>query len=88
MTAPSDDLNDLQSDLGNLHQLLEVLFDKTTDQEFERDGKRIALADQICALAMIARDLAERMNEAADACLTKVHADAKALRSACTGGAT
>ena len=56
---PSDDLDDLQSDIGNLHQVLEVLFDQTLEQEFERDGKRIALADQICALAMIARDLAD-----------------------------
>ncbi|PAP94542.1 hypothetical protein, partial [Mesorhizobium wenxiniae] len=77
MTAPSDDLNDLQSDIGNLHQLLEVLYDQTGEQEFQRDGKRIALADQIHALAMIARDLAERLNASADACHTKVMADAK-----------
>ncbi|RWM76683.1 MAG: hypothetical protein EOR81_21765 [Mesorhizobium sp.] len=70
-------LSDLQSDIGNLHHLLEVLYDQTGEQEFQRDGKRIALADQIHALAMIARDLAERLNAAADACHTKVIADAK-----------
>ncbi|RWK66094.1 hypothetical protein [Mesorhizobium sp.] len=82
MTAPSDDLSDLQSDIGNLHQLLEVLYDQTGEQEFQRDGKRIALADQIHALAMIARDLAERLNESVDACHTKVLADAKARKAA------
>ncbi|MER8531711.1 hypothetical protein NKH61_10505 [Mesorhizobium sp. M1005] len=81
MTAPSDDLNDLQSDIGNLHQLLEVLYEQTTEQEFVRDGKRTALADQICALAMIGRDLAERLNEAADACLSRVLADSSAMKT-------
>ncbi|MER8562062.1 hypothetical protein [Mesorhizobium sp. M0578] len=81
MTVPSDDLNDLQSDIGNLHQLLEVLFDRTMEQEFERDGKRVALPDQICALAMIGRDLAERLNEAADACLSRVLADSRAMKT-------
>ncbi|MER8689384.1 hypothetical protein [Mesorhizobium sp. M1136] len=82
MTAPSDDLNDLQSDIGNLHQLLEVLFDRTMEeQEFERDGKRVALPDQICALAMIGRDLAERLNEAADAFLSRVLADSRAMKT-------
>ncbi|MER9574930.1 hypothetical protein NKI78_04655 [Mesorhizobium sp. M0400] len=81
MTAPSNSLDDLQSDIGNLHHLLEVLYDQSTEQEFERDGKRVALADQICALAMIARDLAERMNEAADACLSKVLADSRSMKT-------
>ncbi|MER9484734.1 hypothetical protein NKI50_01890 [Mesorhizobium sp. M0563] len=81
MTAPSDDLNDLQSDIGNLHHLLEVLYDQSTEQEFERDGKRNVLADQLCALAMIARDLAERMNEAASACLSKALADSRAMKT-------
>ncbi|RWK79623.1 MAG: hypothetical protein EOR51_11975 [Mesorhizobium sp.] len=77
MTAPSNSLDDLQSDIGNLHQLLEVLYDQTGEQEFQRDGKRIALADQIHALAMIARDLAERANEALEACHLKVLAERK-----------
>ncbi|MER8397453.1 hypothetical protein [Mesorhizobium sp. M1348] len=59
---------------------LEVLYDQTTEQEFERDGKRVALADQISALPMIARDLAERLNEAAGACIDKAMADAKAQK--------
>ncbi|RWQ41975.1 MAG: hypothetical protein EOS21_11485 [Mesorhizobium sp.] len=81
MTAPSDDLDDLQFHIGNLHHLLEVLYDQTGEQEFERDGKRIALADQIHALAMIARDLAERLNDAAGACIDKSMADAKARKA-------
>ncbi|TIO42559.1 MAG: hypothetical protein E5X81_20805 [Mesorhizobium sp.] len=82
MSAPSNDLNDLQSDIGNLHHLLEVLYEQTTEQEFVRDGKRTALADQIHALAMIARDLAERLNDAAGACIDKAMADAKAKKPA------
>lgn len=82
MTALSDDLEDLRSNLGNLHHLLEVLYDQTTEQEFEREGKRVALADQICALTSIARDLTERLNEATDACIDKVMADAKAKKPA------
>ncbi|RWQ66214.1 hypothetical protein [Mesorhizobium sp.] len=82
MNAPSNNLNDLQSDIGNLHQLLEVLYEQTTEQEFEREGKRVALADQICALTAIARDFTERMLEAVDACHDKVIADAKARKPA------
>ncbi|MER8811952.1 hypothetical protein [Mesorhizobium sp. M0965] len=82
MTAPSDDLDDLQFDTGNLHHLLEVLYAQTMEREFERDGKRVALADQISALAMIARDLAERLNEAAGACIDNAMADAKARKAA------
>ncbi|MER8579256.1 hypothetical protein NKG95_10955 [Mesorhizobium sp. M1423] len=82
MTAPSDDLDDLQFDTGNLHHLPEVLYGQTMEQEFERDGKRVALADQISALAMIARDLAERLNEAAGACIDNAMADAKARKAA------
>lgn len=78
----SDDLEDLQSDIGNLHHLLEVLYDQTLEQEFERDGKRLALADQICALTAIARDFTERMLEATDACIHKAMAAAKAEKVA------
>ncbi|RWO05711.1 MAG: hypothetical protein EOS07_24630 [Mesorhizobium sp.] len=82
MTAPSDDLDGLQFDIGNLHHLLEVLYEQTAEQEFMRDGKRIALADQIHALASIARDLAERLNETAGACIDKALADARAGKAA------
>ncbi|TPM59127.1 hypothetical protein FJ959_09665 [Mesorhizobium sp. B2-2-4] len=84
MTAPSEDLNDLQSDIGNLAHLLAVLYGQTTEQEFVVNGVRSSLADQICALAMIARDLAENLNAAIDACHNRVLADArsrKAVRS-------
>lgn len=84
MTAPSDDLNDLQSDIGNLAHLLAVLYGHTTEQEFVVDGVRSSVADQICALAMIARDLAENLNATMNACHDRVLADArgrKAVRS-------
>ncbi|MER9776812.1 hypothetical protein [Mesorhizobium sp. M0220] len=82
MTAPSDDLNDLQSDIGNLHHLLSVLYAQTTEQQFvHADGSRNTQADELSALAMIARDLAERMNEAADACLSKVLAESRAIKT-------
>ncbi|WP_287237592.1 hypothetical protein [Mesorhizobium sp.] len=42
----------------------------------------ICLADQISALAMIARDLAERLNDAAGACIDKAMAAAKARKAA------
>lgn len=78
MITPSDDLNDLQSDIGNLHHLLSVLYAQTTEQQFVRaDGSRNTQADEISALAMIARDLAESLTEAADACLSKVLAEAR-----------
>ncbi|MFK0688028.1 hypothetical protein ACFX5Q_07460 [Mesorhizobium sp. IMUNJ 23033] len=79
MSAPSNSLDDLQSDIGNLAHLLAVLYDQTTEQQFERaDGSRNTHADEIHALAMIARDLAERLNASADACHHKVIADRKA----------
>ena len=78
MSAPSDDLNDLQSDIGNLALLLAVLYEQSTEQEFQKpDGTRNVFADQLSALAMIARDLAERLNETMDACHNKVVADAR-----------
>ncbi|MER8979283.1 hypothetical protein [Mesorhizobium sp. M0870] len=78
MSAPSDDLNDLQSDIGNLAHLLTVLYSQTTEQEFVVNGVRSSVADQICALAMIARDLGENLNATMDACHNKVLADARA----------
>jgi hypothetical protein len=82
MSAPSDDLNDLQSDIGNLAHLLAVLYDRSTEQEFVKpDGKRNVFADELCALVMIARDLAERLNEAADACIVADARSQKAVRS-------
>jgi hypothetical protein len=78
MNAPSDSMGDLQCDIGNLHHLLSIMCQQVNEQEFVRpDGSRNTFADEICALAMIARDLAERLNEAAEACHSKVMADAK-----------
>jgi hypothetical protein len=82
MSAPSDDIDDLQYDIGNLAHLLAVLYDRSTEQEFvKQDGKRNVFADELCALAMIARDLAERLNEAADACIVADARGRKAVRS-------
>jgi hypothetical protein len=82
MSVPSNSLDNLQGDIGNLAVLLGVLCDRTNDQEFARpDGSRVILADEISALAHIARDLAERLNEAAEACHNKVVADASAKKA-------
>lgn len=82
--APSDSLDDLQGDIGNLHQLLSVMCQIINEnQEFVRpDGTRNVFADEICALAAISRDLAERLNEAAEACVVSALADAKARKTA------
>lgn len=84
LSPPSDSLDDLQGDIGNLHQLLSVMCQLVNEhQEFVRpDGSRNAFADEICALAAISRDLAERLNEAAEACVDKALADAKARKTA------
>ena len=77
MTAPSDNLDDLQSDIGNLAHLLAVLYTHTTEQDFVVNGHRNPVADQICALARIARDLSENLNETMNACHVKVIKDRK-----------
>ncbi|BAV45833.1 Uncharacterized protein MLTONO_0930 [Mesorhizobium loti] len=69
MNGPSDNLNDLEGDIGLLAHLLEVLCEEANDQEFVRpDGTRITSADRLCALATIARDMGVRMVETAAAC--------------------
>lgn len=81
MRAPSDNLDNLQSDIGTLAHLLAVIYDRSTEQEFAKpDGSRNTQADELSALAMIARDLAERVNASADACHTRVIADARAKK--------
>ena len=65
-------LDDLQSDIGHLHHLLEVLSLRTEDQTFwNAIGSRSEVADQIYALAKIATEMTARLNVAVDACVVK-----------------
>lgn len=71
-SALDDAVQDLQSDIGHLHHLLEVLSLRTEEQNFVNpNGSRNEVADQIHALAKIATEMTERMNVAVDACVVK-----------------
>lgn len=74
--AAAYDLNDLQSDLGHLHELLEQINDNFMDVDFVHDGQRDDKLDRISALAWIARDLTSKMS------LT-VESDFRSIGSTC-----
>ncbi|TIQ86460.1 MAG: hypothetical protein E5X38_16045 [Mesorhizobium sp.] len=84
MKAPTDDLNDLQSDIGHLAHLMDVLTNMVI--ELPRDPGGRTMADQATALAWIARDMAEMLVEEAGLCHARVIAEMAEARSRKRGG--
>lgn len=54
---------DHDSDIGNLYELLRTIVDLISHMPFVRDGERDIQLDQISALARIAEQMAERLND-------------------------
>jgi hypothetical protein len=78
MSPLCDDVQDLQSDIADLHQLLEVLRLRSEDQTFVcPDGSRSEVADHIYSLVKIAAAMTARIVNV-DACVVKSLDDAKA----------
>jgi hypothetical protein len=59
------DLNDLQTDIGQLHHLIEAINDHLAEgvDYATADGKRLRGMDRLNALASIARDLSGKLDE-------------------------
>lgn len=85
MRAPTDDLNDLQCDIGHLAHLMDVLTNMVVELPRDPGGK--TMADQATALSWIARDMAEMLVEEAALCHARVIADATEARGRKRGGA-
>ncbi|RWO68943.1 MAG: hypothetical protein EOS17_16740 [Mesorhizobium sp.] len=84
MTAPSDDLNDLQSDIRQVETLICVMHDVAIETPMPSDEGIAKAMQQVHDLLWIARDLAGNLVKAASACHEKVMADGrsrKAVRS-------
>jgi hypothetical protein len=75
MRAPTDDLNDLESDIGHLAHLLDVL--TTQLVEMPREAPPEHLLNRANALSWIARDMAEQMVTAMALCHARVLAERK-----------
>ncbi|TGS63030.1 hypothetical protein EN844_24690 [Mesorhizobium sp. M3A.F.Ca.ET.201.01.1.1] len=73
MRPPTDDLNDLESDIGHLAHLLDVLTDKLV--EMPREATPAHMLDQANALSWVARDMANQMVEAMALCHARVLAE-------------
>jgi hypothetical protein len=69
MTVVSDDLNDLEVDIENLHQLLSTIVGLALDLPRTDD---VSVTDRVTSLSIIARDMSRNIIRATDACHTKV----------------
>lgn len=58
-------LDDVQGDIGNLYDLLDVLFDAVTD--FEIPAEMQGSKERVTSLIWIARDIAKRAKDEMDA---------------------
>lgn len=81
MTAPSDNLNDLEGDIRHLSTLIEATFDVATGRPMPV-GEASETMQKVLHLLWIARDLAERLSETASACHQKVMDDERDRTSA------
>ncbi|RUV90269.1 hypothetical protein EOA60_21140 [Mesorhizobium sp. M1A.F.Ca.IN.020.06.1.1] len=78
MKAPTDDLNDLESDIGNLAHLMGVLTEILV--EMPRVAPSAPMLDRANALSWIARDMANQMVEAVALCHARVLADRRSKK--------
>lgn len=62
-------LCDIQTMVGCLHTLLEVVYEASTEIQYLRpDGSRDANAERLNCLIILARDEAERIDDAVERC--------------------
>jgi hypothetical protein len=76
MTGPSDDLNDLESDIRHVSTLLSATYDIAIQTPMPEAMQTVQ------DLLWIARDLAEKLVATAEACHQKVLDERKAARKA------
>ena len=84
MTAPSDNLDDLQSDIGHVSVLMETICDIAIEIPMPDDDSIAKRLLQVQALLWIARDLSTHLGEAVEACQSKAMRErrgGKAVRS-------
>lgn len=73
MRAPTDNLNDLESDIGHLAHLMDILTGILV--EMPREVAEVDQFEKATALSWIARDMADQMVEAIALCHRRVIAD-------------
>jgi hypothetical protein len=72
MTVVSDDLNDLEANIENLHQLLSTIVWHALDLP---RTDNVSVTDRVTSLSIIARDMSRNIVDAMGACHTKVRKD-------------
>ena len=72
MTTPSHDFDDLENDIGNLAVLVDTITSAALDIADPNDDLK-----RVQALLWIARDLSERLVDAAAACHSQIIAERK-----------
>lgn len=81
MSAPSDSLDDLQSDIGHVAVLIATIQDLAINVAMPENEAVAKGIQQVQSLLWIARDLSENLNVAAEACHQKVMRDFRTPRS-------
>jgi hypothetical protein len=74
MMPPTDNLNDLESDINHLAHLMDVIADILVELPREENSGRTML-DKATALSWIARDMSLQLTEAVAMCHSRVIAD-------------
>ncbi|ESX32881.1 hypothetical protein NKH47_17905 [Mesorhizobium sp. M1060] len=78
MKAPTDNLDDLQSDIAHLSEVMDIIVETLLDTpRFDGSNK---LLDRSIALSWIARDMADMLRTEADLCHQRVLQEARARK--------